>query len=93
MSPIQGGTDLNGDGDATDFLVHVIALPTAGVAIQNLIVEVDALVPATLTPGQGGALSQKLEDAIDQLDKGHTNAARHKLQDFIRSMGSLTEGI
>ena len=73
-----------GDDDAgsSSGSAHVLLTPRG--AIQNLIADVDALVTAgVLNPGQGTSLTKKLTAALDQLDKGHTTAACHKLQDFI----------
>lgn len=44
---------------------------------------------STLSVTQGHSLIVKLQAAIDQLDKGHSNSAIRKLNDFITRINAL----
>jgi len=78
--------------------VHSLALQLQSPQQQatTLVGQVQALVPGTLTQNQADALINKLEQVIDKLDKGQTNAACGQLGSFINQAnadinnGSLT---
>ena len=66
-----------------------------GPGIKILIEDVDKLVDAgTLNPGQGNALSVKLEGVLKKLESGNTKAASNQLGAFINQVNAMiTSGI
>lgn len=57
---------------------------TAQQSTQTLIVQVNALVPVTLTAQKANSLTNKLDSAIKSLDQGNSNAGCAHLQGFIQ---------
>lgn len=90
----QGGTDLNGDGDALDFVVHVVDIDTVlpGVRIEQLIAAVEAL---NLQNGIENSLDAKLasaQNALCDINENNDVAAINSLQAFVNAVESQTGG-
>ena len=86
MNPLR---DSNG-GLIDAFVVKLGGLLTPREQIEVLIDEVESFVTRGILSGtQGHSLIVKLQAAIDQLDKGHSNSAIRKLNDFITRINAL----
>ena len=79
---------LDADG-ASDVDHAVVTVQTAAEATQDLIDDVDGLVPGTLNSGQGNSLTTKLANAIAKLNGGMTTAGCNQLQAFINQVNSF----
>jgi hypothetical protein len=88
--PVTVGPDLTHNGGFNDAYVAKIATPTPQDQVSALIAQIEALVTAgTLTQHDGNQLINKLENAIDKLDKENTNAACNQLDSFINKVNQL----
>lgn len=74
---------------ASDVDQAVVTVQTPADATQDLIDDVDGLVPGTLNSGQGNALTTKLANAIAKLNGGMTTAGCNQLQAFINQVNSF----
>jgi hypothetical protein len=80
-------TDPAGNSGSCSFTVTVLTPQGAVGTIRNIVA---ALVNAgVLNKGEGDALTAKLDAAIQQLDRGNTNAAINQLQAFINQVEAL----
>jgi hypothetical protein len=67
-----------------------IANPDAQRGIQRLLTEVAELVTqGTLNQGQGNALSSKLREALQQLERGNTRPAANQINAFINQVNAF----
>ena len=86
MNPLQATSGVSVDA----FVVKLGRLLTPHEQIEVLIDEVESFVTSSILSGtQGHSLIVKLQAAIDQLDKGHSNAGIRKLNDFITRINAL----
>lgn len=85
--PHQGATDLNGDGDVGDLVLHVVPLsaPTPEERVRGLIDEVLGLA---LHHGIENALTVKLEAAIAALAAGDIAGAMSALGAFVNQVNA-----
>lgn len=83
--PHQGATDLNGDGDVGDLVLHVVPLsePTPEERLQDLI---DLVLGLDLHHGIENALKVKLEAAIAALAAGDIPGAESTLGAFVNQV-------
>jgi len=81
----QGRTDLNGDGDAGDFVLHVVSFvePTPEQRLQDLI---DFVLGLDLHHGIENALKVKLDAAIAALAAGDIAGAMSDLGAFVNQV-------
>jgi len=85
----QGATDLNGDGDFGDLVLHVVRLseptpePTPGERLQDLI---DMVIGLDLHHGIENALKVKLEAALAALAAGDIPGAASALGAFVNQV-------
>ncbi|MDX1375460.1 MAG: hypothetical protein R3357_07865 [Burkholderiales bacterium] len=83
----QGRTDLNGDGDIGDHVLHVVRLsePTPGERLQDLI---DMVIGLDLHHGIENALMAKLEAAMAALAAGDTSGAVSAIGAFVNQVNA-----
>jgi hypothetical protein len=91
----QGGTDLNGDGDGWDWVMHVADFSTPQTVpeqIDDITVEVQELNDAgILNNGQTNPLLNHLKNALKEYNKGKISKAVKKLDDFIDRVEDLLD--
>jgi hypothetical protein len=92
---LQGDTDLNGDGDVIDNVLHVadfaapVPIPEQ---IDDIAVEVQALNDlGILNDDQANPLLNHLKNSLKQYDKDKIDNAVKKLNDFIHRVGDLLD--
>ena len=85
LIPYNSSGNITNGGDYLPLTTH-----TPQTAISDIIDKVNDLVDdGVLNQGQGNALIKILEEAINQIDKGNTNAATNQLQAFINSVNGI----
>jgi hypothetical protein len=88
--PVTVGLDLTHNGGFIDAFVAKISPPTPQDQVSALIDQVQALVTAgVLTQKDAKGLINKLENALDKLDKGNMTPACNQLDSFINKVNQL----
>lgn len=87
----DGGTE-NGGIDKSDPQTFVISVLSPAEQITNLVDQIQIHVDdGVLNPGQGNALTKKLEHIGERLDAGQTNPAVNNLKAFTNQVSALIE--